>query len=50
MQDLGIGVGLSCSKQLCDAMGGSVRLISSKEGCTEFEFKIPVNMHEMIEK
>lgn len=29
VKDLGIGVGLSCSKELINALGGSVRLISS---------------------
>jgi len=34
VKDLGIGVGLSCSKELCQALGGNVRLISSKKGRT----------------
>ena len=46
MKDLGIGVGLSCSKELCQALGGDVRLLSSKKGCTEFEIVIPINNHE----
>jgi hypothetical protein len=31
-------------------MGGSVKLVSSKEGHTEFEIRIPVNNHEKTEK
>ena len=46
MKDLGIGVGLSSSKELCQALGGNVRLISSKKGLTQFEIVIPVNNHE----
>lgn len=34
VKDLGIGVGLSCSKELTQALGGSVRLISSQKGST----------------
>jgi signal transduction histidine kinase len=34
VKDLGIGVGLSSSKDLCQALGGSVKLISSKKGFT----------------
>jgi signal transduction histidine kinase len=34
VMDLGIGVGLSSSKELCEALGGSVRLVSSKKGST----------------
>jgi signal transduction histidine kinase len=30
VKDLGIGVGLSSSKELCKALGGKVKLVSSK--------------------
>ena len=43
-------VGLSSSKELCEALGGSVRLIQSKNGITEFEIRIPVNNHEKTEQ
>jgi hypothetical protein len=36
VKDLGIGVGLSSSKELCKALGGNVRLVSSIKGFTEF--------------
>lgn len=42
VKDLGIGVGLSNSKELCSSLGGSVRLVSTKEGHTEFEIIIPI--------
>jgi nitrogen-specific signal transduction histidine kinase len=42
VKDLGIGVGLSNSKELCSALTGNVRLVSSNKGHTEFEIKIPV--------
>jgi signal transduction histidine kinase len=45
VKDLGIGVGLSCSKELCEALGGNVRLVSSKKGCTLFEMRVPINNH-----
>ena len=45
VKDLGIGVGLSSSKELCSALGGKVRLVSSIKGFTEFEIKIPVFIH-----
>lgn len=45
MKDLGIGVGLSSSKELCQALGGNVRLVSSKKGFTQFEIVIPINNH-----
>jgi len=34
VNDSGIGFGLSCSKELCQALGGEVKLISSKKGLT----------------
>ena len=34
VKDSGIGYGLSCSKELCQALGGEVKLISSKKGFT----------------
>ena len=45
VKDLGIGVGLSTSKELCHALGGKVKLLSSIRGCTKFEIRIPVTNH-----
>jgi K+-sensing histidine kinase KdpD len=41
-QNDNVGLGLSCSKEICKHMGGDMRLKESKKGLTVFTFKIPV--------
>ena len=43
VKDLGIGVGLNCSRDLSRAIGGNVKLISSKKGHTHFQITIPLD-------
>lgn len=44
VQDKTIGVGLSCSRIICKALGGDITLKQSKNGITNFAFKIPVKI------
>ena len=39
-----IGLGLSCSKTISNAIGGDSYLKQSKKGLTIFEFKMPVTV------
>lgn len=48
--DYGIGMGLSCSYEIAKAMGGEVSLISSVQGNTIFEIKLPVNLNTIIDR
>ena len=46
--DYGIGVGLSCSKELSLAIKGDVHLVSSKKGQTIFRIKTPLNVLSIV--
>lgn len=48
--DYGIGMGLSCSKEIAKAMGGDVTLISSAKGSTLFQIKLPVSFKNINNK
>ncbi len=37
-----IGLGLSCSYDISRKIGGDIKLLESKNGITDFAFKIPV--------
>jgi C4-dicarboxylate-specific signal transduction histidine kinase len=37
-----IGLGLSCSYEICRKIGGDIKLLESKNGFTAIAFKIPV--------
>ena len=50
VKDKGIGVGLSCSKILTEALGGSIRIVNSLEGLTEIKVTIPVKILEQREE
>jgi K+-sensing histidine kinase KdpD len=39
-----IGLGLSCSKEICKKLGGDLKLKQSEKGMTIFTFKIPVSL------
>ena len=39
-----IGLGLSCSKEICKKLGGDMKLKSSQKGMTNFAFKFPVEL------
>jgi sensor histidine kinase regulating citrate/malate metabolism len=43
-QNDNIGVGLSCSREICMKIGGDIKLIQSKKGLTVMAFKIPVKV------
>jgi sensor histidine kinase regulating citrate/malate metabolism len=43
-QNDNIGVGLTCSKEICKKIGGDIKLIQSKKGLTVMAFKIPVKV------
>ncbi len=43
-------MGLSCSHEIIKAIGGKLRLISSVEGNTVFEIKMPVNIENILNK
>ena len=44
-----IGLGLSCSYDLSRKIGGDIKLLESKNGITDFAFKIPVKKGQMIQ-
>jgi signal transduction histidine kinase len=46
--DYGIGIGLTCSKELSNAMKGDVHMVSSKKGETIFNIKTPLNIPNNI--
>ena len=41
-----LGIGLSCSKDICQHMGGDIRVKFSQKGLTVFQFKIPVKIEK----
>ena len=43
-QNDNIGIGLSCSKEICQKMGGDIRLKQSQKGLTVMAFKLPVKV------
>ena len=43
-QNDNIGVGLSCSKEICLKMGGDIKLKQSSKGLTVMAFKLPVKI------
>ena len=43
-QNDNIGMGLSCSKEICKKLGGDMRLKHSQKGMTIFAFKFPVEL------
>jgi K+-sensing histidine kinase KdpD len=45
-QNDNIGLGLSCSKEICKKLGGDLKLKQSEKGMTIFGFKIPVTLQE----
>ena len=42
VKDHTIGMGLACSKEICNNLGGDIMLASSEPGLTQFSFKLPV--------
>ena len=42
VKDHTIGMGLACSKEICNKLGGDLMLVSSVPGLTQFSFKLPV--------
>ncbi len=48
--DYGIGLGLSCSKELSKAINGDIQLVSSKKGQTIFRIKTPLNVLGELKK
>jgi signal transduction histidine kinase len=43
-QNDNIGIGLSCSKEICLKMGGDIKLKKSQKGLTVMAFKLPVKI------
>ena len=43
-QNDNIGIGLACSKDLCNMMGGDLVLKTSQKGLTAFSYKIPIKV------
>jgi sensor histidine kinase regulating citrate/malate metabolism len=39
-----IGIGLACSKEICNKIGGDIKLKHSQKGLTVFSFKIPIEI------
>jgi sensor histidine kinase regulating citrate/malate metabolism len=46
-QNDNIGIGLTCSKEICKKIGGDIKLIQSKKGLTVMAFKIPVKVKKI---
>ena len=44
VKDNAIGVGLSCSKIILESLGGTINLIKSQPGETQFAICIPVDI------
>ena len=44
VKDNSIGIGLSCSKLIIQAMKGSIKVLDSKPGKSSIQVKIPVNV------
>ena len=42
VKDHTIGMGLACSKDICNTLGGDLKIVSSEPGFTQFAFKLPV--------
>ena len=42
VKDNTIGMGLACSKEICNNLGGDLMIVSSEPGLTIFSFKLPV--------
>ena len=42
VKDHTIGMGLACSKDISNSLGGDLTIISSEPGLTQFAFKVPV--------
>lgn len=42
-----IGMGLASSKDICNKMGGDIKLKQSKKGLTIFAFKIPITLEKI---
>jgi C4-dicarboxylate-specific signal transduction histidine kinase len=47
VKDNSLGVGLSCSKQIVEAMKGSIKVLNTKAG-TSIQIKIPVGVSPAI--
>jgi signal transduction histidine kinase len=45
-QNDNIGLGLSCSKEICKLLGGDLKLKHSEKGMTVFTFKIPIIIND----
>ena len=50
LQNDNIGIGLSCSKNLCKKMGGDIKLKHSEKGLTAMHFKLPVQVKQSYSK
>ena len=48
VEDYGLGLGLSNSKEIAKHLRGDVRLVSSDLECTVFEVRIPVEVEERL--
>jgi len=46
VEDYGIGLGLSNSKEIAMHVGGDVTLVSSDEECNIFEVRVPIDVDE----
>jgi signal transduction histidine kinase len=44
VEDYGIGLGLSNSKEIAKYLGGDVSFVSSNSECTIFEVRLPVDV------
>ena len=44
VEDYGIGIGLSNSRELARSIGGNVKIIKSVPGSTKIEIRIPVEI------
>ena len=50
VKDHTIGMGLACSKEICNNLGGDLMLVSSEPGFTQFSFKLPVLVRKKSRK
>jgi signal transduction histidine kinase len=46
VEDYGLGLGLSNSKEIANHIGGDVTLVSSDSQFTQFEVKTPIDVEE----
>jgi signal transduction histidine kinase len=48
VEDYGLGLGLSNSKEIAKHLGGDVTLVSSDLECTVFEVRMPIDVEERL--